>query len=153
MLAIVASPDTPIYTLFVFPQELHADIQSQFLPEMLGTMLGTLHSHMDFVCLEDVTQGLRACFKVLSKIQMPVAYLDVEAGAQAEDIKLQSPTEESKRSPVGYFNVCVNVVYFSLMLLMFDCVHIDYTVSRIKRRRARKMPLVMRLTVTMAMNR
>ncbi|XP_037344081.2 protein dopey-2 [Pungitius pungitius] len=88
-----------IFLLDVLPLELHADIQSQFLPEMLSTMLETLHSHMDLVCLEDVTQCLRACFKVLSKIQMPVAYLDVEAGARTEDIKLQSPGEESKQTP------------------------------------------------------
>uniref|UniRef100_A0A3Q4GST9 DOP1 leucine zipper like protein B n=1 Tax=Neolamprologus brichardi TaxID=32507 RepID=A0A3Q4GST9_NEOBR len=70
-----------IFLLDVLPLELHADIQSHYLPEMLGTMLRTLCSHIDAVCLEDVTQGLRACFKVLSKIQMPVAYMDVEAGA------------------------------------------------------------------------
>uniref|UniRef100_A0AAX7UQQ5 Dopey N-terminal domain-containing protein n=1 Tax=Astatotilapia calliptera TaxID=8154 RepID=A0AAX7UQQ5_ASTCA len=69
-----------IFLLDVLPLELHADIQSHYLPEMLGTMLRTLCSHIDAVCLEDVTQGLRACFKVLSKIQMPVAYMDVEAG-------------------------------------------------------------------------
>lgn len=83
-----------IFLLDVLPLELHADIQSQFLPEMLGTMLRTLHSQMDFITLDDVTQGLRASFKVLSKIQMPVAYMDVEAGAQTEEIELQSPEEE-----------------------------------------------------------
>uniref|UniRef100_A0A671W9H6 DOP1 leucine zipper like protein B n=1 Tax=Sparus aurata TaxID=8175 RepID=A0A671W9H6_SPAAU len=83
-----------IFLLDVLPLELHADIQSQFLPEMLSTMLRTLRSHMDTVSLEDITQGLRACFKVLSKIQMPVAYMDVEAGAHTEDMELQSPEEE-----------------------------------------------------------
>ncbi|XP_044072801.1 protein dopey-2 isoform X2 [Siniperca chuatsi] len=87
-----------IFLLDVLPLELHADIQSQFLPDMLGTMLRTLRSHMDSVSLEDVTQGLRACFKVLSKIQMPVAYMDDEAGAHTEDKQLQSPEEESKKT-------------------------------------------------------
>ncbi|XP_076602592.1 protein DOP1B isoform X1 [Chaetodon auriga] len=87
-----------IFLLDVLPLELHADIQSQFLPEMLSIMLRTLHSHMDTVSLEDVTHGLRACFKVLSKIQMPVAYMDVEAGAHTEDMELQSPEEESKKT-------------------------------------------------------
>lgn len=85
-----------IFLLDVLPLELYADIQSQLLPEMLGTMLRTLRSHMDSVSLEDVTQSLRACFKVLSKIQMPVAYMDVEEGAHAADVELQSPEEESK---------------------------------------------------------
>uniref|UniRef100_A0A3Q3CFU2 DOP1 leucine zipper like protein B n=1 Tax=Haplochromis burtoni TaxID=8153 RepID=A0A3Q3CFU2_HAPBU len=83
-----------IFLLDVLPLELHADIQSHYLLEMLGTMLRTLCSHIDAVCLEDVTQGLCACFKVLSKIQMPVAYMDVEAGAQAEETELQSLKEE-----------------------------------------------------------
>ncbi|XP_036964612.1 protein dopey-2 isoform X2 [Acanthopagrus latus] len=87
-----------IFLLDVLPLELHADIQSQFLPEMLSTMLRTLRSHMDSVSPEDITQGLRACFKVLSKIQMPVAYMDVEAGAHTEDMELQSPEEESKKT-------------------------------------------------------
>ncbi|TNN53525.1 Protein dopey-2 [Liparis tanakae] len=96
-----------IFLLDVLPLELHADIQFQFLPEMLGTMLGTLHSHMDFVSLEDVTQGLRACFKVLSKIQMPVAYIELVAEAQTEDIELLSPEEEKegeKDGVAGEFN-------------------------------------------------
>lgn len=98
--------------MFFSPQELHADIQSQFLPEMLGTMLRTLHSHMDSVSLEDVTHGLRASFKVLSKIQMPVAYMDVEAGVHAEDMEFQSPEEESKMTQVRHFTVHPNVVSF-----------------------------------------
>lgn len=87
------------------PQELHADIPSQFLPEMLGVMLRTLHSHVDSVSLEDVTHGLRACFKVLSKIQMPVAYMDIETGAQTEQMEMQTPEEEGKTSQVRSFIV------------------------------------------------
>ncbi|XP_056245363.1 protein dopey-2 isoform X1 [Seriola aureovittata] len=85
-----------IFLLDVLPLELHADIQFQFLPEMLGIMLRTLRSHMDSISLEDVTHSLRACFKVLSKIQMPVAYLDIEAGAHTEESDLQTPDEEGK---------------------------------------------------------
>ncbi|CAK6953959.1 protein dopey-2 [Scomber scombrus] len=87
-----------IFLLDVLPLELHADIQSQFLPEMLSTMLQNLSSHMDSVSLEDVTQGLRTCFRVLSKIQMPVAYMDVEAGAQTEEMESQTLEEEEKNA-------------------------------------------------------
>uniref|UniRef100_A0A665U1Y4 Uncharacterized protein n=1 Tax=Echeneis naucrates TaxID=173247 RepID=A0A665U1Y4_ECHNA len=83
-----------IFLLDVLPLELHADIQFQFLPEMLGIMLRTMCSHMESVSLEDITHSLRACFKVLSKIQMPVAYLDTEAGSHTEEIELQSPEGE-----------------------------------------------------------
>ncbi|XP_059199122.1 protein dopey-2 [Centropristis striata] len=85
-----------IFLLDVLPLELHADIQSQYLPKMLGTMLQTLHSHIDFVSLEDITQSLRACFKVLSKIQMPVAFMEVEAVSQTEEME-QPPEEENKK--------------------------------------------------------
>lgn len=83
-----------IFLLDIIPLELHADIQSQFLPEMLGTMLIALHSNISSVSLEDVTQSLRACFKVLSKIQMPVAYMDMEAGTSTHDFPLMQGEED-----------------------------------------------------------
>lgn len=86
------------------PQELHADIQSQFLPDMLSTMLRTLCSHMETVSLDDVTQSLRACFKVLSKIQMPVAYMDIEAEMQGD-----KTADETKKNQVWSLKVNANV--------------------------------------------
>lgn len=79
---------------------------------MLSTMLRCLHSHMDSVSLEDVTHSLRACFKVLSKIQMPVAYMDVDGGAQLEDTESQSPEEEGKNIQVRRFIAHASVVSF-----------------------------------------
>lgn len=99
------------------PQELYADIQSLFLPEMLSTMLKTLYSHMDTVSLEDVTQSLRACFKVLSKIQMPVAYMDVDAMTQLEDTQL--PEEESKKTQVWLFTLYASITSFLVIVLVF----------------------------------
>ncbi|XP_053295219.1 protein dopey-2 [Pleuronectes platessa] len=87
-----------IFLLDVLPLELHADIQSQFLPEMLSIMLQTLHSHIDSISLEDVTHSVRACFKVLSKIQMPVAYIDIEAESHTEETELRTPEEEGKET-------------------------------------------------------
>lgn len=55
---------------------------------------------MASVSLEDVTQGLRACFKVLSKIQMPVAYMDMEAGPQTEEMELLALEEEIRNAQV-----------------------------------------------------
>lgn len=107
----------PLVNLVIFfpPQELYADIQSQFLPEMLSTMLKTLYSHMDTVSLEDVTQSLRACFKVLSKIQMPVAYMDIDALTQLEDTPL--PEEDMKKKQVWLFTLCSSII----MVLVFNC--------------------------------
>ncbi|XP_026151143.1 protein dopey-2 isoform X2 [Mastacembelus armatus] len=87
-----------IFLLDVIPLELHADIQSQLLPEMLGTMLRTLRNNLDSVGLEDVTHSLRACFKVLSKIQMPVAFMDTEAGAHTEEMELQKQEDTGSKT-------------------------------------------------------
>lgn len=87
-----------IFLLDIIPLELHADIQSQFLPEMLGTMLIALQSNISSVSLEDVTQSLRACYKVLSKIQMPVAYMDMEAAANTHELFSQMQEEEDKNN-------------------------------------------------------
>lgn len=77
-------------------------------------MLQTLRSHMDTICLEDVTQGLRACFKVLSKIQMPVAYMDLESGSHTEEMELQSPEEETAQTQVRDLPIFASVVSFDI---------------------------------------
>ena len=81
---------------------------------MLSIMLQTLHSHMDSVSLEDVTHSVRACFKVLSKIQMPVAYIDIEARSHTEETELRTPEEEGKETQVTHFTVCAQVVSFEI---------------------------------------
>uniref|UniRef100_A0A3Q2PRF8 DOP1 leucine zipper like protein B n=1 Tax=Fundulus heteroclitus TaxID=8078 RepID=A0A3Q2PRF8_FUNHE len=86
-----------MFLLDVLPLELYADIQSLFLPDMLGAMLQSLRRHMDSITLDDLTQALRACFKVLSKIQMPVAYMDVDAGSHVEEVDSVSPEEETAK--------------------------------------------------------
>uniref|UniRef100_A0A8C8F3F0 Dopey N-terminal domain-containing protein n=1 Tax=Oncorhynchus tshawytscha TaxID=74940 RepID=A0A8C8F3F0_ONCTS len=81
-----------IFLMDVIPLELHADIQSQFLPQMLCRMLHTLCTHMNTLDLLELTQGLDACFKVLSKIQMPVAYMDMEE-SQTQEVEAQEERE------------------------------------------------------------
>uniref|UniRef100_A0A8C2B9N4 DOP1 leucine zipper like protein B n=1 Tax=Cyprinus carpio TaxID=7962 RepID=A0A8C2B9N4_CYPCA len=76
-----------IFLLDVIPLELYADIQMHYLPQMLGSMLQSLHSHMTSLSLQELTQAMRACFKVLSKIQMPVAFMDMEAESQTQDLE------------------------------------------------------------------
>uniref|UniRef100_M3ZPP0 DOP1 leucine zipper like protein B n=1 Tax=Xiphophorus maculatus TaxID=8083 RepID=M3ZPP0_XIPMA len=98
-----------IFLLDVLPLELYADIQSLFLPDMLGIMLQSLHRHMDSISLDDITQGLRVCFKVLSKIQMPVSYMDVDEdererqdqGGEAEPANGVYSTLRSEDSGLG----------------------------------------------------
>ncbi|XP_036400644.1 protein dopey-2 isoform X2 [Megalops cyprinoides] len=73
-----------IFLLDVIPLELDSEIQTQYLPQMLGSMLKALRDHMTVLSLSELTQGLRACFKVLSKIQMPMVYMDMEAELQTQ---------------------------------------------------------------------
>uniref|UniRef100_A0A673X623 DOP1 leucine zipper like protein B n=1 Tax=Salmo trutta TaxID=8032 RepID=A0A673X623_SALTR len=83
-----------IFLMDVIPLELHVDIQSQFLPQMLCRMLHALCTHMTSLDLLELTQGLHACFKVLSKIQMPGAYMDMEESqTQEEEPKLYGDME------------------------------------------------------------
>ncbi|KAJ8013148.1 hypothetical protein DPEC_G00050280 [Dallia pectoralis] len=83
-----------IFLLDVIPLELHADIQSQFLPQMLGRMLHAICADMTSLDLSELTQGLRACFKVLSKIQMPVAYMDMDGRTQEVEVMAQEESFE-----------------------------------------------------------
>nr|XP_023990689.1 protein dopey-2 [Salvelinus alpinus] len=82
-----------IFLMDVIPLELHADIQSQFLPQMLCRMLNALCTHMTSLDLLELTQGLHACFKVLSKIQMPVAHMDMEE-SQTQEVEAQEESFE-----------------------------------------------------------
>lgn len=91
-------------------------------------MLKTLYSHMDTVSLEDVTQSLRACFKVLSKIQMPVAYMDVDGMTQLEETQL--PEEESKKTQVWLFTLCASILSFSVIALVFNFANSSITLYR-----------------------
>ncbi|XP_066563105.1 protein dopey-2 [Amia ocellicauda] len=85
-----------MFLLDVIPLELYSEIQTQYLPQMLNNMLQALHEHIAELSLLELTQGLRACFKVLSKIQMPVAYMDLES--EPHDLGEKEPVE-AKESP------------------------------------------------------
>ncbi|KAG9271028.1 protein dopey-2 [Astyanax mexicanus] len=91
-----------IFLLDVIPLELYAEIQTQFLPQMLGSMLLSLRAHPASLSLPELTQALRACFKVLSRIQMPVTYMDMEAESQTQNMeRIQQVVPHSKKEETG----------------------------------------------------
>ena len=51
---------------------------------MLSSMLHSLRSHMTALSQSELTHALQVCFKVLSKIQIPMAFMDMEAEAQTQ---------------------------------------------------------------------
>ena len=59
-------------------QELYSEVQTQYLPQVLGCLLQPLAEEMEMLSLPELTHALRTCFKVLSKVQMPPSYLDME---------------------------------------------------------------------------
>uniref|UniRef100_A0A8C5MGB8 DOP1 leucine zipper like protein B n=1 Tax=Leptobrachium leishanense TaxID=445787 RepID=A0A8C5MGB8_9ANUR len=66
------------FLLDVIPLELYSEVQTQYLPQMLSYMTQSLSENLDALSLPELTQALKTCFKVLSKVQMPPAYLDME---------------------------------------------------------------------------
>uniref|UniRef100_A0A8C7B8H2 DOP1 leucine zipper like protein B n=1 Tax=Neovison vison TaxID=452646 RepID=A0A8C7B8H2_NEOVI len=58
--------------------ELYSEVQTQYLPQVLGCLVQPLAEEMEALSLPELTQALKTCFKVLSKVQMPPSYLDME---------------------------------------------------------------------------
>lgn len=59
-------------------QELYSEVQTQYLPQVLGCLLQPLAEEVEALSLPELTHALKTCFKVLSKVQMPPSYLDLE---------------------------------------------------------------------------
>ncbi|TRY97220.1 hypothetical protein DNTS_013715 [Danionella cerebrum] len=87
-----------VFLLDVIPLEQDAEIQTQYLPQMLGIMLQSLQNHMASLSLQELTQAMRACFKVLSKIQMPVAFMDMEAESRTQEQIEMAESHNGKES-------------------------------------------------------
>uniref|UniRef100_H0X4U0 DOP1 leucine zipper like protein B n=1 Tax=Otolemur garnettii TaxID=30611 RepID=H0X4U0_OTOGA len=64
-------------------QELYSEVQTQYLPQVLSCLVQPLAEEMEALSLPELTQALKTCFKVLSKVQMPPSYLDTESTSGA----------------------------------------------------------------------
>ncbi|XP_012586331.1 PREDICTED: protein dopey-2 [Condylura cristata] len=71
-----------VFLLDVIPLELYSEVQTQYLPQVLGGLVQPLSEHTDALSLPELTQALRMCFRVLSRVQLPPSYLDTEAPSQ-----------------------------------------------------------------------
>ncbi|XP_019514179.1 PREDICTED: protein dopey-2 isoform X2 [Hipposideros armiger] len=67
-----------VFLLDVIPLELYSEVQTQYLPQVLGCLVQPLAEEMEALSLPELTHALKTCFKVLSKVQMPPSYLDAE---------------------------------------------------------------------------
>ncbi|XP_026507468.1 protein dopey-2-like [Terrapene carolina triunguis] len=71
-----------LFLLDMIPLELYSEVQTQYLPQMLSYMVQSLLENVETLSLPELTHALKTCFKVLSKVQMPPAYLDNETGSE-----------------------------------------------------------------------
>ncbi|ETE65854.1 Protein dopey-2, partial [Ophiophagus hannah] len=89
-----------VFLLDVIPLELYSEVQSLYLPQMLSYMVQSLLENMEVLSLSELTYVLRTCFKVLSKVQMPSAYLSTETGSSDSSPVKEDNQEISSESKV-----------------------------------------------------
>uniref|UniRef100_K9IPK8 Putative dopey n=1 Tax=Desmodus rotundus TaxID=9430 RepID=K9IPK8_DESRO len=101
-----------VFLLDVIPLELYSEVQTQYLPQVLACLVQPLAEDSDALSLDELTHALKTCFKVLSKVQMPPSFLDVEStggngspvkGGNSEvvlDTKAVTPGDEDPPLPV-----------------------------------------------------
>ncbi|XP_023485887.1 protein DOP1B isoform X2 [Equus caballus] len=68
-----------VFLLDVIPLELYSEVQTQYLPQVLGCLVRPLAEEVETLSLPELTHALKTCFKVLSKVQMPPSYVDTES--------------------------------------------------------------------------
>ncbi|NWW65030.1 DOP1 protein, partial [Ifrita kowaldi] len=78
----------PTRSMRVLCQETYIEIQTEHLPQLLLRMISALTSHLPTLHLSELTDSLRLCSKILSKVQPPL----LSAGT---DGILQLPTGHS----------------------------------------------------------
>ncbi|XP_066403478.1 protein dopey-1 isoform X2 [Molothrus aeneus] len=78
----------PTRSMRVLCQETYIEIQTEHLPQLLLRMISALTSHLHTLHLSELTDSLRLCSKILSKVQPPL----LSAGT---DGVLQLPTGQS----------------------------------------------------------
>nr|XP_045016710.1 protein dopey-1 isoform X2 [Jaculus jaculus] len=62
----------PTRSMRVLCQETYIEIQTEHLPQLLLRMISALTSHLQTLCLSELTDSLRLCSKILSKVQPPL---------------------------------------------------------------------------------
>ncbi|NWZ96558.1 DOP1 protein, partial [Nesospiza acunhae] len=78
----------PTRSMRVLCQETYIEIQTEHLPQLLLRMISALTSHLHTLHLSELTDSLRLCSKILSKVQPPLL-------SASTDGILQLPTGQS----------------------------------------------------------
>lgn len=61
-----------LLSLHFYSQETYIEIQTEHLPQLLLRMISALTSHLQTLHLSELTDSLRLCSKILSKVQPPL---------------------------------------------------------------------------------
>uniref|UniRef100_A0A8D2DKE3 DOP1 leucine zipper like protein B n=1 Tax=Sciurus vulgaris TaxID=55149 RepID=A0A8D2DKE3_SCIVU len=85
-----------VFLLDVIPLELYSEVQTQYLPQVLGCLVQPLAEEVEALSLPELTHTLKTCFKVLSKVQMPPSYLDTEPSSGSSSPVKGEITVETK---------------------------------------------------------
>ncbi|XP_010902786.2 protein dopey-1 isoform X3 [Esox lucius] len=90
----------PTRSMRVICQETYIEIQTEHLPQLLLRMVSALTSNLPALGLEELTQCLRLCSKILSKVQPPlVSPLSLPSGPKGPRIPTASAKEEKSPLP------------------------------------------------------
>uniref|UniRef100_A0A8C0MJ04 DOP1 leucine zipper like protein A n=1 Tax=Canis lupus familiaris TaxID=9615 RepID=A0A8C0MJ04_CANLF len=96
----------PTRSMRVLCQETYIEIQTEHLPQLLLRMISALTSHLQTLHLSELTDSLRLCSKILSKVQPPL--LSASSGGVLQFTSGQSNSvkewEDKKVSSVSLEN-------------------------------------------------
>ncbi|NXA35581.1 DOP1 protein, partial [Eudromia elegans] len=90
----------PTRSMRVLCQETYIEIQTEHLPQLLLRMISALTSHLHTLHLSELTDSLRLCSKILSKVQPPLLSAGTDGVMQLPSGHSSSIKEwESKKVP------------------------------------------------------
>ncbi|XP_046770419.1 protein dopey-1 isoform X8 [Gallus gallus] len=90
----------PTRSMRVLCQETYIEIQTEHLPQLLLRMISALTSHLHTLHLSELTDSLRLCSKILSKVQPPLLSAGVDGTLQLPSGHSSSIKEwENKKVP------------------------------------------------------
>ncbi|XP_038616962.1 protein dopey-1 isoform X2 [Tachyglossus aculeatus] len=90
----------PTRSMRVLCQETYIEIQTEHLPQLLLRMISALTSHLQTLHLSELTDSLRLCSKILSKVQPPLLSAGTDGVAHFPRGQTSSLKEwEDKKAP------------------------------------------------------
>nr|XP_056712061.1 protein dopey-1 [Euleptes europaea] len=90
----------PTRSMRVLCQETYIEIQTEHLPQLLLRMVSALTSHLQTLHLSELTDSLRLCSKILSKVQPPLLSSGTDGALQLLSRHSSIKEWEDKKMPL-----------------------------------------------------